>query len=520
MIGAVILLVGIAGQWLLGIALAVALLGPRTLRRRSSAGGRIAGHAELIGLGIVLGISASSYLQFLWSAAGGSFSRQLSLALSGLGLITSMAAWKRLQHASVAETLDLEHSSTVDAPGETASQGALIRCCVAVIGLLYVGSLVQTLLTPQRLYDERTIYGVKAKVLFYDRSIASRDLGDADFVQCHARYPLLVPLAEQNVYALLGETEDRWSKIVFPSLYLGMVLTFAGVLSRHIRPTQAWLFAAMLASTPALVPNEYAFLSGQADAPVACFHAIALLYLWDWFNAAGFGRRLDTQSARRLLVAAVAAAMAMFTKDEGIALFLVDALALGILAVVGTKGLKPLFDTAMLRERIRNATPALLIFGLVPLLLLAPWMMHRSSLPMTSEMNYFERLTLSALVDDAGVLVYAVGHFNDHMFTYAFGNGLQWWVMAFMLVCFPRRAFQPRQLLVLLDVVGTLTAIIIAGLIAPFPIEVHLDGPRHLILIIPSALLFAAGQWGIPRTEPPSEIAIANEPGDHSEQDQ
>ncbi len=536
MIDALILLVGIVGQWLLGIALAVGLLGSRTLRRQQSAGGVIARHAELIGLGIVLGIAATSYLQFLWSAAGGSFSRQLSLALSGLGLITGMAAWKRLHgndHRNGNEqSLDADESSATRASAEsveTPGQGALIRCCVAVIGLLYVVSLVETLLTPQRLYDERSIYGVKAKVLYHDRSIASRDLAEADFVQCHSRYPLLVPLAEQNIYALLGNTEDRWSKIVFPSLYLGMVLTFAGVLSRRIHPNHAWLFAAMLASTPALVPNEYAFLSGQADAPVACYHAIALLYLWDWFGAAGFGRRMDSQSARRLVLAAVAAAMAMFTKDEGIAFFLVDAVALGILAVVGAgrvqrpegqQGLKGLFHRTELLRRICNAVPALLIFGLVPVVLLVPWMRHRSRLPMTSEMNYFERLTLAALVDDAGDLVYAVGHFLDHMFAQAIGGGLQWWVMLFLFACFPKRAFQPRQLLVLLDVVGTLAAIIIAGLIAPFPIEVHLDGARHLILIVPSALLFAAGQWGGSPTELADETAFVNDASDQAQQDQ
>ena len=111
-------------------------------------------------------------------------------------------------------------------------------------------------------------------MLDLDGTIHSRDLANADFVQYHPQYPLLLPLAEQHIYALLGEVNDRWSKVLFPLLYLGLVLTFAGVLQRHTLCARAWLFA--------LVTGDGA---GADALGVRCFSARRLTPRWPAFTA-------------------------------------------------------------------------------------------------------------------------------------------------------------------------------------------------------------------------------------------
>ena len=149
---------------------------------------------------------------------------------------------------------------------------------------MLVGTFVLALTTPQRFWDERAIFGIKAKVLFTDGTIRSPSLADPDFVQGHPRYPLLIPLAETHVYALLGRIDDRWAKGIFPLLFAGLVLTYGGRLSVRFGPGTGWLFTLLLATLPLLAPYELGFITGQGDAPVACYHGLAVLYAWDWLR--------------------------------------------------------------------------------------------------------------------------------------------------------------------------------------------------------------------------------------------
>ncbi len=99
----------------------------------------------------------------------------------------------------------------------------------------------------------------------------SGDLLHLDFVQYHPRYPPLTPLAEQHVYALLGRADDRWSKLVFPQLYLGLALTpcecCSGICGLRRLGCDAGVGGAVLM----LAFNDYGFLSARADAPGRLF---------------------------------------------------------------------------------------------------------------------------------------------------------------------------------------------------------------------------------------------------------
>jgi hypothetical protein len=472
------LTVGLAGQCLLGLWLADLLLSTARTRSPPSECDGTPAAAESCGLAIALGTATVSWLLFLWSLCGGNLGPGISWTLTGLGwLAGGWALWRRRRSRHGAQ-----------APGDEA---ALAQCLKVVLAVLLPLVAAQTLQTPQRFWDERAIFAIKGKVLFQERTVHSPLLAHPDFVQGHPRYPLLIPLAEAHLYSLLGHIDDRWGKAVFPLLFSGLVLSYAGVLSRRCGAGRGWLFALMLATIPVLSPFELGFLSGQGDAPMACYHGLAVLYAWDALQSpAGNGSHHAVR--RRWLLAGFLAAAAAFTKDEGIAFLVV-----GLTSLTGAWcfGCRRSPGAAV---RLRDLRAVLATFSATAAVILAPWFWHRRDLPTTTEMNYFSRLSLALLVERRETLRWIVPHLGSRMFAEWRTWGLQWWVMLAALISVPRRALRPEQVFLVLNILGAVASLIVAGMIAPIDPQDHIGGSseRFLMQIAPVAVLFIAGQWG------------------------
>ncbi len=548
MSGLILLSVGLLGQWLLGVAVAQMLLRWRgRVERLQDLGAvepdrqldEVTSWAELAGLGLVLGIGLTAWGLFLWSLCGGTLGRGVSVSFTVIGFVCGGPVIRRrlrLRRVTSHGARDRQSFSN----GSLASlderrDAAWCRVSQWLIGGLAVAAFAQTLLTPHHFWDERSIFAIKGLVLAADGSVQSRDLHDPDFVQYHPRYPLLIPLAEQHVYALLGSVDDRLSKVVFPLLYLGLVLTMAGVLSRRVQPGAAWLFALLLATVPVLMPYELGFLSGQADAPMACFHGLTLLYLWDALESAACSHSGEPMTIasqlRRVwlgssIIAGLCGGLAAFTKDEGIAFLLVDVVALSLVAGGSAlmrsraAGADPLSGVRGSQSRRRSdgttvgETAVVLLVSVVfgAVIVLAPWFWHRRGLPLTTEMDYFGRVSLSLAIERLPVLAWELSHLAHRMFWEWPIWGLQWWLMLVALVFAPRRAVSAAQLLLLLDVVGSLLSLMVAGMLAPAQLNEHIGGssPRFLMQLVPVAVLFAAGQLA-PRREPRGTVGRAGE---------
>ncbi|MCA8991337.1 MAG: hypothetical protein KDA88_05130 [Planctomycetaceae bacterium] len=432
---------------------------------------------ESWGVSVVLGILATSWGLFLYSLAGGQLGGAVSWLVTAFSIV-GVAFYYVRQYGSRSK----EVSSKPDVP----SRLALV--CNWFIAFLIVAALVQTLLTPQRFWDERAIFAIKAKVLWTEGTIHSPVLQDRDFVQYHPKYPLLIPLAEQHVYALMGGVHDRWSKVIFPLMYAGLVLAFSGVLGGHFGRGWGALSGLLLGLTPVLMPYEYGFLSGQADAPMGCFHGLAVLYLWDVLT---FKPESQLRSA---LLAGLFAASAIFTKDEGIAFLMVHCSALGLSVVLGRSPSSPLGLMARLQLLTK---PAALFLGTV-VLLAGAWLLHRSTLPDTTEMSYFGRVSLSLLVERLPTLGWSIPHLLSRMLWEWRTWGIQWWLVLAALVTDVRKCLQIPQQFLLWNLLGTLAALLVAGMVAPAELEEHLGGSTHryLMQLIPVGLLFVASQWG------------------------
>tara|TARA_R110002111_G_scaffold262869_1_gene342126 strand:+ start:40023 stop:41459 length:1437 start_codon:yes stop_codon:yes gene_type:complete len=469
----ILILLGAAGVWGSGLVLAQLLL-PVS----STASQPKSNLAELLGLGLVLGFGITALFYLLWALIGLRYSSGMAYIWMSLGLAggvgTFFVRYRRLNQN--ADRLSPTSKAEID----------FRHLCLGLLIFLAMTTVIQTWMTPQRFWDERAIFGLKSIVIFQESTILNESLSHPDFVQYHPKYPLLIPLNEAHFYLLMGEVNDRWSKIMFPLLYVGMVLTFLGVLLRSTRQTaRAWLFTLMLATVPSMVPWEYGFLSGQADGPVACFHTVALLYLWSYLSALTRENPQSSVLARLPLIAGLAAGMTIFTKDEGIAFFLVDLIALSLVTVL------------YFRKRLISTAVSILQFGLTTVIVVVPWFIHRSQLPSTTEMAYFSRMQITTLAEGFSAFFWAVQHLFQCMFLEAWKWGLQWWGLMLSLFAFPGKAIKPHQLFLLLNLLGTLSALVIAGMIAPTPVQEHIGGSslRFLLQISGGAILYIAGQW-------------------------
>ena len=451
--------------------------------------------SEVWGVSILLGMAFTAAAAFVWSDGGGPLTERFSWGQIALGVVTGLAAIWRQSRSAVRGP-----ASAITPPP---ASGALARICQIGIGVMIALAFVQTLLTPQRFWDERAIFAIKGRVLYETGTIDAPELRHPDFVQYHPSYPLLIPLLERHVYALSGEANDRWAKVWFPLMYAGLVLSFAGVLSRRSTPDEGWLMATLLATVPVLLPDDYGFLSAQADAPMACFHGVAVLLLWDGFQEAPGGSR-----RRSLFLAASIAASAVFVKDEGKAFLLVDLLSWGLALLLGggRLGHDPPGE-GRLRSVGRHLL-AMVAFVLIAAVLLTPWTLHQRTLPTTTEMHYFERLDAGRLIERLSTLRWSIPHLLHRMFAEWRTWGLPWWLVLLALMTSPRRSFAGPQLFLLLNLLGALAAFVVAGMLAPAELEEHLSGSssRYLMQLVPVAILFVAGAWG--RAGDVSEVPI------------
>ncbi len=504
------LIAGLGGVWLFGLGV-VLLAMTLTSRRDSQRTGRL----ELAGWSLLAGLGLTCWLQFLWGLTGGSLTATIAWTTPAIGWIWGAStAGLRLIRAHRLETpsgtsdtmrakdpegsapegsitnASNRHTLKTSPPGPQRS--AALKLSLLVITGIFIASVAQTLLTPQRFWDERAIFAIKARVLYIDGRLDSEALHHPHFGQYHPRYPLLLPLAEQTVMQWADSGSDRWPKVVVPVMFFGLVLSVTGVLSRTISPAWGGIAGLLLATVPAIVFWEYGILSAQADAPLACLHGAAILSLWDWLkshSAAGG----ESSGLFPALLGGLFSGLALFTKDEGIAFLLVDGALVSMLLATGG------------RHVLRRAMGPGLVAASTVAIVILPWLIYRGQLPATTEMSYAGRLSLQALRDGLPALQWSLLHLAGLMFLSPWPWGLQWWGMALAIALRPQRLLRRPQLLLLGDVAGAIAALVVAGMIAPTPVQEHIGGSAHrfLIQISPVAVLFLAAQLGEPNRSAP-----------------
>jgi hypothetical protein len=201
-------------------------------------------------------------------------------------------------------------------------------------------------------YDARSIYALKARVLYDSGTIRGEDFQDIQRVHFNPAYPLLMPLVEAQIYWTQGGYAQSGLKLLFLLFPLSLASVYAGQLRRFGARGLAAMLALMLLLTPiSLECFEGAGLSGSADWPLAALIFAGVLEISRWIRRPGW---------RPAVCAALLLGAAASTKAEGV--IWIAACAVGL---AGTWLLRPAWPTGrQLATGLAGGGVLVLLFGI------------------------------------------------------------------------------------------------------------------------------------------------------------
>jgi len=336
----------------------------------------------------------------------------------------------------------------------------------------------RALYLPMHLTDDRTQWGIKAKILYHEGTIYAHDFFDPTRVMYHASYPFLVPLIESLFYGALGKIDDCLVKIPFPLFFIALLLFFYASQRRFSTNGHALMFTAMLAVLPIFIRDTNGNpSSGFADVPLTLYYTISFTSLFFWMRE----RKIED-----LLMATMCITFSIFTKKEGIILWVIVTLAILFTLF--------LFDWKEMRNKVLFGG----IFVVLPLILLIPWF-HFSS---TFTLGPWERDF------DPSYLTY--NHIHSHLYriplivksflrmSLDFKSFNIIWIIFFVTIALSfKDTFYFPQAFLLILLIFNLCALFVAILIYPWPWWSNFlyDMPRLLMVNIPLVMYTISYQF-------------------------
>jgi hypothetical protein len=287
----------------------------------------------------LVGSAIAAFLLHVPLAIDGSITKKAFLIV--VSLFLALAMWPGLAHV---RKVGIERFLGLDlARGLPVS----MRVIVAALVLLSISVAFE----PFSGWDERAVYGLKARVLFHEGSVRVEEFTDSDNVHFQARYPLLVPLLEASLLTIKDSADDLFLKLLFVLYGLSLVLLVADEASRLDGPRVGAFWGFILMTTPFLIgPGDGHGMTGGADLPLAAYATGAAVLL---------GRTFARPAPGVSILAGVLVGAALMTKQEGIIWALAFAFALALAQWRRTTATPAL----LAREAAAVAAPALLFFA-------------------------------------------------------------------------------------------------------------------------------------------------------------
>ncbi|MDR3456509.1 MAG: glycosyltransferase family 39 protein [Verrucomicrobiae bacterium] len=315
--------------------------------------------AQLFGLVPALGAGALGLLLFWLSLVGFAPSRILlgAIGFTTLAGLLLLAKFRRLARLNV-PLIWTKSDAWCLLPGVM---------ILGAVGLLAAGSLAVPLVD----WDAFAIWGFKAKVLAHEAlHPAPAYFHDLTLSYSHLDYPLLLPFLTAGAYAAMGAVDDQAGKLVsvfldvliLPLVYLGLRWKLPRLPSLCLCALLAWL--------PAFLRFGG---TGCADLPLAMFYAGSIFFAARW---------LDRRQRDDLVLSVLFSAFTAFTKNEGLALALINGLVLLFFSVCSFQ---------------KRAWVGAVVFFAGLLVVDGAWIFWSHSLPRTHE-NYGSKLLSSQLI--------------------------------------------------------------------------------------------------------------------------
>lgn len=339
------------------------VFGTRTTRRPA---------AEVWGTSILLGVSFTAASGFVWCDMGQELGTHFSWRQAIIGsLLGILAEFRSRRLVANSPPLPVVPWSSV--------QIQIVWIYRVIACAVILGILVLTLRDRPPSDDIRRTIEDKARILFEARTTYAPQLVHPEVVTPSSRDPLLIPLFERHVYALLGRECQPWARIWAPLTYAGLLLSFVGIVGRRVHPVWAWGSALVFSNFVLFDSSTYSFNFALPTLAAVCFHTAAVLYLWDAWQTS-----CERERVRGILLASGMASSVCFIRNDGVALLLLDVIAWWATAVF-----------VHLRANQQTTNPqsvsssrhlmGVIYFGLFAAFLLTPWMRYRSELPIADQ---------------------------------------------------------------------------------------------------------------------------------------
>ena len=252
---------------------------------------------------------------------------------------------------------------------------AIIAICLAV-------SLFRSVYLPAYEWASRSIFGIKARVIYESKTVYDKDLFDGEFTIEHPEYPLFMPLLETWVNSYTGREDERTGKGFLFLLAAGFISLLYGAQRKFCGRMHAAVFTAVYATLPVFV---YRMSGGEADGPLAFFYTAAFAYMALW---------TALKKNVYLLTAALFTAFAMFTKNEAAAFFMI--MAATIAAVLITDGTLP----------VRRKAASMAVYAAPVVILVLPWLVYSRMIPKNDVIFTFRDVlnphVFAVICDNAG----------------------------------------------------------------------------------------------------------------------
>jgi hypothetical protein len=323
----------------------------------------------------------------------------------------------------------------------------------------------RALLLPMHLPDDRAQWGIKAKMLYYEKTVVLEALFDPERLQLHLAYPFLTPLLEAGFFSIMGEMNDRLVKLPFAVYFMCLLLFFYAAQKDFAPHRHALLFTGMLAVLPSFIQNVLGNpSSGYADVPLAFYYFIAVVGLINWLNRAQW---------QDLALATIFITFAMFTKQEGLYLW----------AFMVAAGLVLLASDPAKRSRSRFM--AFFPFIFAPLIALSPWFHFKSTFVLSRwekdwSLAQFAPDYISANLHRVEPIL---GAFKENFFFAAHWNWL--WIIFFcLLILYPKKSLKIPPVVILMLVLCNVFAVFSAVVLYPWFWWNNFIGDMHRVLLL------------------------------------
>lgn len=194
-----------------------------------------------------------------------------------------------------------------DVRSRTKETGLLSAFFLGAISVEVIYAFFRALIKPIEAYDAIAIYAIKSKIFFLAKAIPADFFSGMIHSFPHPDYPLNIPLAETFLYMCMGALNEQLVKLIFPIFFVGILALLYYAIRRFASKTYALLFTFMLATVPQF--NAYAANAYQ-ELPLAFYYFASAIFLFDWLE--------DRSEIRKLVLSAVMAGLAAWTKNEGL----------------------------------------------------------------------------------------------------------------------------------------------------------------------------------------------------------